>query len=510
MSDAKRDIVKMAELLGLLGLGFAAPGLLKVLYEAGESIVQRTKDVRDYDQNVQRYQQVGVNISSGLIRTQVELVLAAIRDQLLPDDIKQQLDQAFQDIVQAIIDVDEEVKKSLRKSLSGKLQILVLGQKLKLNSRLKLLEEQQQLFERCANYVNLYRAIPRSYKLNSRKFCIRGETNDDLPGSFLPHSDVFVTSGELSQDGVARTIDVVIEESFYNKREQEQGEDDIRGLVSQLQLAKFLTGVPKCLGYRQGSKKDKFDLIFELPPNNSVRSLADTLTLKDPPPLEARLTLCQMLASSISDVHGLNLVHKNIRPRTILVVNPDALSRPTGLVLTNWTVVRSVNDASVWRGEDMWERAIYQHPARFGAQAEEHYTFGHDVYSLGVSMLEIVMWRPLVVQSISDLSGGHSLSQDFQKRAKELAPQYDVSVEQAGVEDRVIRYPQLVRAVIADLARSELPRVAGSRIAHAVIKALGDGQDADTRQYADRQQHAVDLGVKYLRDVLLVLNSVSI
>jgi hypothetical protein len=42
------------------------------------------------------------------------------------------------------------------------------------------------------------------------------------------------------------------------------------------------------------------------------------------------------------------------------------------------------------------EDCIYQHPDRWGADTEYRFSMLHDIYSLGVVLLEIGLWKPFV------------------------------------------------------------------------------------------------------------------
>lgn len=42
---------------------------------------------------------------------------------------------------------------------------------------------------------------------------------------------------------------------------------------------------------------------------------------------------------------------------------------------------------------------IYRHPKRQGLQLDERYNMKHDIYSLGVCLLEIGLWEPFIVEN---------------------------------------------------------------------------------------------------------------
>ena len=236
------------------------------------------------------------------------------------------------------------------------------------------------------------------------------------------------------------------------------------------------------------------------------------LSLDRPPTLSHRVALCKQLARAVSDVHSIKLVHKNIRPRNILVVGQYHEIRSTqSIFLTDWTLVREVGQASFWIGEDDWQRAIYQHPSRQGLRAESEYTIKHDVYSLGVCMLEILLWKPLIIRSDPRIENSpKAISELFQRRAIELGEDQGVPGRYFGDTQKMTSRPTVVRRVIVDLCRTELPVSAGSKLTNVVMDSLccldaeaGAGSDAGKKD-------DLESGLDYIRDVLVVLGGVSV
>lgn len=58
-------------------------------------------------------------------------------------------------------------------------------------------------------------------------------------------------------------------------------------------------------------------------------------------------------------------------------------------------MLRKASDLTSLRGEISWLKDIYRHPYRQGLQPQERYNIGHDIYSLGVCLLEIGLWESL-------------------------------------------------------------------------------------------------------------------
>lgn len=111
------------------------------------------------------------------------------------------------------------------------------------------------------------------------------------------------------------------------------------------------------------------------------------------------LDIAKQLARAVSFIHTFDFVHKNIRPETIIIL-PDHGSDPPcefgSAYLLGFDSFRNVNFHTLKIGDDAWERNLYRHPTRQGIQAQQAYIMQHDVYSLGVCLLELGLWDTFV------------------------------------------------------------------------------------------------------------------
>jgi len=186
-------------------------------------------------------------------------------------------------------------------------------------------------------------------------------------------------------------------------------------------IARYLTkiqqghGLLKCLGYHDIPSMPY--LVFEVPeelgnPSTLRGTMGKTPISTDEPggghALESRFRLAHQISESVLSVHATGFVHKNIRPETILLIrrlpntSPISMHSLAGVrpYLTYWTMMRKENGLSngglgIIRVQDSWEKDIYRHPHRQGTELQERYNIGHDIYSLGVCLLEIGLWEPL-------------------------------------------------------------------------------------------------------------------
>ena len=123
----------------------------------------------------------------------------------------------------------------------------------------------------------------------------------------------------------------------------------------------------------------------------NIRSLRDLL-LGDTGTVSLmhRLVIARSIARSVIFLHSAAFVHKNIQPETVLVT----ASRASYLV--GFERFRAAETQTYRQVEALWQKNIYRHPMRQGEAPEEAYTMQHDVYSLGVCLLEIGLWTSFV------------------------------------------------------------------------------------------------------------------
>ncbi len=145
---------------------------------------------------------------------------------------------------------------------------------------------------------------------------------------------------------------------------------------------------------------------------SSTRSLLNLL--KDPinskfgaaHPLDHRVKVAKNLASAVFYIHSGNFFHKNIRPANIIIFEPQStLSLESSEAkchqylrvigapfLMGYDGVRKVDAASQRLRVEDWKKNIYLSPDRHRLKVGDEFKTQHDVYSLGVVLLEIALW----------------------------------------------------------------------------------------------------------------------
>lgn len=115
------------------------------------------------------------------------------------------------------------------------------------------------------------------------------------------------------------------------------------------------------------------------------------------PSLGVRFGMCHQLAESLFLLHSVDWVHRALRSDNILFIFPDdnldkAALPHAELRICGFEASRPSADSSLGPYDNQLSRNVYRHPKRWGTPRET-FTQIHDVYSLGVVLLEIGLWE---------------------------------------------------------------------------------------------------------------------
>jgi hypothetical protein len=268
--------------------------------------------------------------------------------------------------------------------------------------------------------------------------------------------------------------------------------------------------VPTCLGYFddgvitrsiQGTDSDddeddrppewRFGLVFERDEASTVMSLQDLLTTAPVPSLTMRVTLATILTKSVLSLHAVNWLHKGLRSSNVLFVTP----RTTADGATGDSVNKTQLGSPLLAGFDYARRAgadeqtevptaraaqvFYRHPEAHGVEEGmgERYIKTFDIYSLGVILTEVALWR----------TAGSLLSKD-RKTRDPSSPSKPPGGTYKDHRDRLLNDESIQGA---------LESSAGSRFA-AVVRICLEGRTALGLSDEDDESSAL-VGVKLQR-----------
>lgn len=161
-------------------------------------------------------------------------------------------------------------------------------------------------------------------------------------------------------------------------------------------------------------------------------------------------------------------------------------------------------------GDAEWAANVYRHPSRQGERLVESYKMQHDIYSLGVCLLEIGLWAPLVRY---DAKEGTALSpqpgaifDDYVKEnASAIPPSRDIS--------NMLLSGEPLKSYLVGLANTELPSLAGDKYAETVVTCL-TCLDQENNGFGDESEmvdeDGILVGVRFIEAILLRLNEIAV
>ncbi|KAK4177570.1 hypothetical protein QBC36DRAFT_326791 [Triangularia setosa] len=254
---------------------------------------------------------------------------------------------------------------------------------------------------------------------------------------------------------------------------------------------------------RQAAPPATLTMVFRKPAHTTgtANSLRYLLTHTVPPKsLSLRFDYAKQLARSVSYVHTFGFVHKNIRPESILAFTSTRSDLPPqSLFLVGFENFRREDGSTQRLGDNTLERNLYRHSSRQGASPNEDYVMQHDIYSLGVCLLEIGFWRSFIRYHPQT---GRAIPTEILP----VSPHADVKQVNHFLHTQS-------KDFLLHLARNELPQYMGTRyteIAETCLTCLDpDNQDfGDEREFQD--EDGIRVGVRYIEKVVLRLDQLCV
>ncbi|KAL8738211.1 MAG: hypothetical protein Q9181_000982 [Wetmoreana brouardii] len=263
-----------------------------------------------------------------------------------------------------------------------------------------------------------------------------------------------------------------------------------------------------CIGFLEQENHSRFAFLFRIPRELSlvsetkINSLSTHIenTKSSQMQLDQRFSLAYDFCRAVLSIHACGWVHKSIRSSNIILIPNRSSSKsisssyngddttqplpgeeekkePTSIIQTyrpylkGFEFSRPEKSNSSSRVDLDCHKNLYRHPSRQGAPTE-YFTKEHDLYAVGVVMLEIGMWKTVSATYASALSD-----------TRKGNPFPDAKKVQL----------QLMR-----LAKMELPRLMGTKYAQAVRKCIGgfgiqEDDKEQTRLGLAFQQEVLDL-----------------
>ncbi|KAF9767674.1 hypothetical protein IL306_015134 [Fusarium sp. DS 682] len=272
---------------------------------------------------------------------------------------------------------------------------------------------------------------------------------------------------------------------------------DAREFARRLRDSDPLTfGLFSCKGVVRQANTSVTAFLFRVPDGyTSIRSIRQLLLSGQAhDSLSDRLEMGKRLVNAVYYVHLYGFVHKNIRPETILSLSKTEEGIPSTACLVGFQVIRNA-DGKTYPVTDMnWETNLYRHPLRQGNNAD-YYVMQHDIYSLGVCLLEIGLWESFIAYNPDGTA--------------------QPSIALGLAEDRSqLKSPNRLKEHLVTLSRSKMLRVKMgtkySKVVETCLTCLDEGNldFGDEREFQDND--GVTVGVRYIEKVLGILTSISL
>ena len=276
---------------------------------------------------------------------------------------------------------------------------------------------------------------------------------------------------------------------------------DVREFARRLrQSDPFISGLLSCKGVVRHADKAGFSFLFRVPEGYTVvRSLRQLLLSGQPHhSLTDRFEMAKQLANAVYYVHLYGFVHKNIRPETILNLGKadEGEGVPSTCCLVGFNVIRNADGQTYPVIDQRWETNLYKHPLRQGPNTD-YFVMQHDIYSLGVCLLEIGMWETFVTYGKPE--GGEA------QRSKALCLAED--------EPELSSASALKDHLVALSRSSKLTAKMGTKYSKVVEMCL-TCLDEENVYFGDQEEFedddGVSVGLRYIEKVLGAINGISL
>ena len=242
-----------------------------------------------------------------------------------------------------------------------------------------------------------------------------------------------------------------------------QAKADVERLAQKLQEVDPDTfGLLKCYGLIKKYDIDTgvltdIEVIYRAPPNSRIpTTLRYLLVSSRLVSLSEIVKMAKQLSRSVGYVHACDFVHKNIRPENIVVFPNDKTVLGSSF-LVGFQQFRNTHSQTNLVGDPVWYRDLYRHPQRQGPFINERYVMQHDIYSLGMCLLEIGLWGSFVCYEENDTTSSPFLNLPMHFDSRE----WNMSADSLPSKGRFV-----------EMARACLPQRVGNIYTDVVVDCL--------------------------------------
>ncbi|KAL8744464.1 MAG: hypothetical protein Q9190_003293 [Brigantiaea leucoxantha] len=499
----------MGEALAIVSLVLALPPVIERLIRAGQDFSHRLELCKGSAESLQGLALFRDESVKTRTRFALGYKICNSPDPNIHDEIRSHLDQKFQEIQQIIIDTDRLIAK-LEKG-GFRFFWKADGLRKDIGLRIQILNTAVSAFNDTVNLVHIEQTGPPNAKLGPELFQYSTHIDTAISeASLLVRCHLARNANKVS----AKRGTFLLETRPYESFTKQTLENRLAYLSQILIDAEASESMLKAVGYADDPTQQAFLLVFDVPDSLLSAGTLQSLLQSTPqvPALNIRVALCKKLSDAIFDVHNLRLVHKNVNSASVLVMTPrdkvmsSVNDQDIRTYLLDWHLVRKYDVASIPSPERKWWKGIYQHPKRQIMFTEDEYTMGHDVYSLGVCMLEALLWKPLVHFTKGAEPSVNSL---FAEQARSLGIVDNTPENLQSFLDHPDDTKDIQR-ILLRIANQYLPAAAGQKLTTLITSCLSCLEDGfgplSFRLGTDR----IELGMNYVTAVKKLLSGIQL
>lgn len=479
----------------------SAADAVELVIEIWNKIEERIEEQEVAEALAADLSEFGVTSKRVALQTDVEIAQKVFRDLSAPADRRKDLEIQFQRVHQqlrSILPAIENVIKNQKRGVPFKYFRPQANRKL-----VKIVENFRTSFRDFDQAVMRADAATRSdfyLLIQPGEMKIVGDPPEVAAiGDGISVARVSCTDLRGNGSSVAN---VLLETMASSDSTWAENDSDMRALSAALSGALPHWHIPRLRGYERNKGSKTMRLVFDHPdPARELYTLSDVYdAAATPPSLTLRVRLCYQLALAVLHAHKprINVMHRHIRPGNLLLAVPKMWKAQTGelvvprgwrdvvdgagragspnvvdLFLSGWQNARTNFQATTFVGESGPHRVIYQHPQRHRTGRVEKYDMGHDIYSLGVCMLELLAWEPLV--SFDQETRRSRLSEAYQTAFCKKGFDANVEISEDGDADLAKLFTQdanEIKETIIEVAETRLAPHAGDRLVNLVCRCL--------------------------------------
>jgi hypothetical protein len=182
-------------------------------------------------------------------------------------------------------------------------------------------------------------------------------------------------------------------------------EDDERSILHLAQVLALSSGTDLCTiplrGFLRLEQENAYAFVFDypagaadVPPTTLFDLIRRPHAVSPGLSLPQRFRVAQGIAKSLNALHADSWVHKSFRSRSIVFFRNQDRSLQEDPYMVSFEYSRSTNTATSWTYDDDAEKNLYRHPLR-QRPPQKAFNQMHDLYALGVVLLEIGLWRTI-------------------------------------------------------------------------------------------------------------------